>query len=160
MRRQYDSSCITKKCLPPVRETILVVEVPELHRRATASLLIALLLLWKSLTYSGLHWQKYWNFCLQTLQLPEYFPGLTRKYLNTWVALAVCFASSFTSLATTVNPRPASPVLADSMVAFEASECDTADVVFLFCTASVTSEANFITDVISPFKPKIGLYVA
>ncbi len=37
------------------------------------------------------------------------------------VALAVCLASSFTSLATTAKPLPASPARAASMVAFNAS---------------------------------------
>ena len=37
------------------------------------------------------------------------------------VALAVCLASSFTSLATTAKPLPASPARAASMVAFSAS---------------------------------------
>ncbi len=35
------------------------------------------------------------------------------------VATAVCFASSFTELATTAKPRPASPARADSIVAFK-----------------------------------------
>ena len=37
------------------------------------------------------------------------------------VALAVCLASSLTSLATTANPLPASPARAASIVAFSAS---------------------------------------
>ena len=37
------------------------------------------------------------------------------------VARAVCWASSLISLATTANPRPASPALAASMVALRAS---------------------------------------
>ena len=38
------------------------------------------------------------------------------------VALAVCLASSLTSLATTANPFPASPARAASIVAFKASK--------------------------------------
>src|SRR5580700_2544919 len=43
-------------------------------------------------------------------------------WLMSSVALAVCFASSLTSLATTANPLPASPARAASMVAFKASK--------------------------------------
>src|SRR5208337_3554205 len=42
-------------------------------------------------------------------------------WLISSVALAVCLASSFTSLATTANPLPASPARAASMVALSAS---------------------------------------
>ena len=41
-------------------------------------------------------------------------------FLISWVALAVCFANSLISLATTANPFPASPARAASMVAFRA----------------------------------------
>ena len=40
-------------------------------------------------------------------------------WLMSSVALAVCLASSFTSLATTAKPLPASPARAASMVAFK-----------------------------------------
>ncbi len=43
----------------------------------------------------------------------------TREVISS-VARAVCIANSFTSPATTANPRPASPARAASMVAFSA----------------------------------------
>jgi len=58
----------------------------------------------------------------------SYFVDLINAIVNFLAARAVCWASSFISLATTAKPFPASPARAASMVAFKASKLTWSDI--------------------------------
>ena len=69
-------------------------------------------------------------------------------WLISSVAFAVCLASSFTSLATTAKPLPASPARAASIVAFSASRlvCCAIDVITLITLPiSVLDSPSLVT---------------
>src|ERR1017187_5765402 len=71
-------------------------------------------------------------------------------WLMSSVALAVCLASSLTSLATTANPLPASPARAASMVAFRASRlvCCAMEVMTLMtCPISALDSPSLATGI-------------
>ena len=73
----------------------------------------------------------FWISLIWLMILPIWAMASTAPLVSPWmasifrlmssVALAVCLASSLTSLATTAKPLPASPARAASMVAFSAS---------------------------------------
>ena len=73
----------------------------------------------------------FWMSLIWLMILPIWAIASTAPLVSPWmasilrlmssVALAVCLASSLTSLATTANPLPASPARAASIVAFRAS---------------------------------------
>jgi hypothetical protein len=56
--------------------------------------------------------------CLTAIEVDFWMPSILS--LISWVASAVCLASSLISFATTAKPLPASPALAASMVALRA----------------------------------------
>src|SRR6516165_8143447 len=72
----------------------------------------------------------FWISLIWLMILPIWAMASTAPLVSSWiasilwlissVALAVCLASSLTSLATTAKPLPASPARAASMVAFRA----------------------------------------
>ena len=84
-------------------------------------------------------------------------------WLMSSVALAVCLASSLTSLATTAKPLPASPARAASMVALRASRlvCCAIEVITLITLPiSVLDSPSFVDGVVGRSAPRLTAFLA